>query len=745
MKKLVILLILSTHIQAEVITDGTLGQKINLPGSNFQITSDLGQQDGGNLFHSFQDFNLNSSETATFSGLNSIHNIISRVTGGNPSNIDGLIRSTIPNADFYFLNPYGIMFGENAKLDVQGSFHASTADYLRLGENGRFDAQNPSDSLLTVASVESFGFLDDSVASISIQGHGELNQWDNIGLIVNEGNTLSLISGDITISNGNFTNNIEYIQQLELSTESEPNLRLTDIAAPSGRINLVAVASQGEVKLGDDFIDISSFTKLADLHITGKSMIQTSGKAGGSIFIRGKLLKMVDSIVENNILGDKDGGIINIQVDSLLAEKSSKISAKVMDIGNGGSIDIIANKMSLTGASAVISSTTSVGKGGNINIKINGDLDIHGQSPVGYSSLISASAINMLTGTGDAGYLSIQAKNLNITDGGTIASSSFALGKGNGGNVIIDVADTLTIDDGFTIPHPMFAKMGLPLLELLHSAIAATANGGADAGTIDVTARKIVLSNGGHILSNTEHNGKAGSLNIKAEELIIKGHYVGRMIFYSGLTSNSMNPGNNSGDAGNISVQANRIYLTDGGVISTTAANAGGGNIHIETPNLLYSNTGQITTSVHGGTENGGNINIENPTFVVLNQGQIKAQAEDGQGGNINIKSEQFITSPDSLISASSNLGLDGEINIDSLDINMEGFLVILSDDVVEASNLMKKTCSMRGSSFVVNKINGSPPTPHDYQAARYLPNVGTEIVSKNIDEKFVISTCKRF
>jgi len=90
----------------------------------------LGRQHGGNLFHSFQDFNLNSSESATFSGPNNVSNVISRVTGGNPSNIDGLIRSTMPNADMYFLNPYGIMFGPNAQLDVQGSFHASTADTL---------------------------------------------------------------------------------------------------------------------------------------------------------------------------------------------------------------------------------------------------------------------------------------------------------------------------------------------------------------------------------------------------------------------------------------------------------------------------------------------------------------------------------------------------------------------------------------------------------------------------------------
>jgi large exoprotein involved in heme utilization and adhesion len=94
MKYLIIILlsINTISINAEIITDGTLGQNINLPGPDFQITSDLGQQHGGNLFHSFQEFNLNSSESAIFSGPDNVQNIISRVTGGNPSNIDGLIR-----------------------------------------------------------------------------------------------------------------------------------------------------------------------------------------------------------------------------------------------------------------------------------------------------------------------------------------------------------------------------------------------------------------------------------------------------------------------------------------------------------------------------------------------------------------------------------------------------------------------------------------------------------------------------
>ena len=163
-----------------------MGPAQNLTGPDYQIGDNLGQQLGGNLLHSFRDFNLRFGESATFSGPNHIQNVISRVTGGNLSNIDGTIRSLIPGADFYFLNPYGIVFGPNARLDVQGSFHASTADYLRFGNGGIFHARNPSESLLTVAPIEAFGFLDNPT-SISIQG----------SFIQNDGQTLSFICGDL--------------------------------------------------------------------------------------------------------------------------------------------------------------------------------------------------------------------------------------------------------------------------------------------------------------------------------------------------------------------------------------------------------------------------------------------------------------------------------------------------------------------------------------------------------------------
>ena len=91
---------------------------------------------GNNLFHSFGQFNVQTGESATFTGSSTVENVIGRVTGGQQSLIDGQLRSEMPQANLYLLNPSGVLFGPNATLDVPGSFHVSTADYLKLGDNG---------------------------------------------------------------------------------------------------------------------------------------------------------------------------------------------------------------------------------------------------------------------------------------------------------------------------------------------------------------------------------------------------------------------------------------------------------------------------------------------------------------------------------------------------------------------------------------------------------------------------------
>ncbi|NJL58736.1 MAG: filamentous hemagglutinin N-terminal domain-containing protein [Desulfobacteraceae bacterium] len=178
-----------TH-PAGIKLDGTIGNagKPDLPGPDYAIKPEYGKQAGSNLFHSFQQFNIHKGESATFSVPDSVRNIISRVTGGSASWIDGKLALTIPNADMYFLNPFGVMFGSNASLDLGGSFHVSTADYLKLGNDGVFHALHPENSILSVAPPSAFGFLSDKPAKISFDGSF---------LQVPEGKTLSVIRTEI--------------------------------------------------------------------------------------------------------------------------------------------------------------------------------------------------------------------------------------------------------------------------------------------------------------------------------------------------------------------------------------------------------------------------------------------------------------------------------------------------------------------------------------------------------------------
>lgn len=136
-----------------------------LPGPEFQVEARFGRLVGTNLFHSFEEFRLNSAQTATFNdsgAMGSIENILGRVTGPTVSEIDGAIRTRFQNSapNLFLLNPAGLTFGPNATLDVQGSFHASTADSIKLGDGIQFDAvPTANDALLTTAPPRAFGFL----------------------------------------------------------------------------------------------------------------------------------------------------------------------------------------------------------------------------------------------------------------------------------------------------------------------------------------------------------------------------------------------------------------------------------------------------------------------------------------------------------------------------------------------------------------------------------------------------------
>ena len=122
---------------------GNLGTKVTPAGGIYTITGGTRPGNGSSLFHSFGQFAIGTGETANFFNDTrlSTTNILSRVTGGSPSNIFGTIQTTgFPGAKLFLINPAGVVFGPTAHLNVEGSFHVSTADYLRLADNVRFTA-----------------------------------------------------------------------------------------------------------------------------------------------------------------------------------------------------------------------------------------------------------------------------------------------------------------------------------------------------------------------------------------------------------------------------------------------------------------------------------------------------------------------------------------------------------------------------------------------------------------------------
>src|ERR671925_304555 len=102
--------------------DGTLGTTVTRTGTVHTIAGGSRPGNGPNLFHSFDRFSVGTNDTASFTGPAGIANILSRVTGGQRSEIDGRLQSTIPGANLYLLNPSGVLVGPNASLDISGSF-----------------------------------------------------------------------------------------------------------------------------------------------------------------------------------------------------------------------------------------------------------------------------------------------------------------------------------------------------------------------------------------------------------------------------------------------------------------------------------------------------------------------------------------------------------------------------------------------------------------------------------------------
>ena len=678
---------LTPPILAEVILDGSLGREGALSGPAYRIGAELGQQHGGNLFHSFRDFNLQSHESANFFGPETVNNIIGRVTGGNPSSIDGIIRSTIPNADLYLINPAGLVFGPNAQLDVPGSFHASTADTLRFQEGGEFNAHEPENSLLSVAPVAAFGFLSDSPAPLSIEG---------AQLSVSHGKTFSLIAGNLSLNHQ------------------------ASIAASAGHFNLASVTGKGDVKLMPENLSLSA--EPAGKFNVQDSRVSVSGEGGGSIVIRAGQLILDNGQLEAETLGHEPGQGIDIQTQQLTITRGGRVS----------------------------SDTFGTGPAGDISVQVAGPVVISGTNAKGQASAISSNTRPAEAGyrSGEGGHVVIAAETLLLEEGGKVTASSIAprdKHSGSGGQLTIQIAGEIQLagvnpsgedEEGFG--SGLYARAqgketenaGNLLIEARSlsimdgAVISSSTSGQGQGGSVTLRLGEMFTIVGSDATAVASKEPAESQLAFQ-QQFSNLAQQPSNIFQPTGVFSDSRGSERDSGNAGTINIGARIINLIYGGKISSAAQNADGGDISITAKKFLYMlQGGKITASVSGDNGHGGNISISEPQLIVLNDSEIVAQAAGGDGGNITLIADHFQGSFDSLTDASSPEGnLLGQVIIDAqlenlgkMNISPEGFLI--AADQLNADDQLSPPCSARLaenlSSLVIIESKGGLSPPDD-------------------------------
>ena len=535
---------------AEVITDGSLGAKVRLRGPDVDVGADLGQVRGRNLFHSFERFDIGTHERVTFTGPSGLDNVISRVTGGGRSSIDGTLRSTVSGADVYLLNPSGVVFGPNAQLDVPASFHVSTADELRFEDGAAFNAREPTASGLTVAAPEAFGFLGSKPGALTVE---------RSSLEVPAGEALSLIGGEISAS-GEF---------------NAPSF----LRAESGTVRLVATSGANEVPVGGRPAVASN---QGVVHLTN-TLVDASGDPGGNIDIVGGRVVLDDSGVFATHQGRSDNaGAIVLGADSLELDLSEIFTTAASD-GVGGPVMVEANDISLTELSRIGSETEGTGDAGPVTVTAR-SLELSGNS-TGIRS-------RTLGNSGNAGPVGVTADGIELKEGAGIESNSSGV-SGDAGPVTV-TADVLKISDGLISSetdsesgHGGTITVKAQTVELKAGQIstATFCCGGGDAGAITITADTIDVGNedqplsSGSITSSASGRpegrpGDAGVVTVEARKVTIHDH--GRI------------ESETSGGGGTVLVRASEIEFRDGGAISTTSAGSGtGGNVEVEASRII--------------------------------------------------------------------------------------------------------------------------------------------------------------
>jgi filamentous hemagglutinin family protein len=644
-----------TLLQADISTDGSVGAAKTLTGPDYTIPETLGTLKGDNLFHSFDKFNIKTQESATFTGSDSIKNVISRVTGGEKSEIDGTLRSNVGKADFYFINPSGVIFGQDAKVDVPAAFHVSTADELKFQDGASFKASKNEQSTLTQAAPESFGFLETQSASIEVNGST---------LEFKPESKVSLTSGkDITIK-GTETKQASltsYGGEIELKTKGDLLMENATVATTGNGGGKISVKA-GNAKIQNNATivvnnigDIDSdegieFDIDSNLELLNDSLIGTftfsEGNAGNVVVNAGELTINNASNIGSIAWSKGDAGNVSINADELRMDGHGKVSATTGVLLTG--IASFADPLGISGviANYLPPDPYSEAKPGKVEITVTGLIQ-----------LINSAGITSFTSSkGDSNNVIVNAGKLIVNSASQI--TSFTWSKGDAGNVIVNAGE-LTMDGqgmyyATGMPRTVISSLADPdgsIVMGLESHFYPDSK--AKVGKVEITVTGMIqLINGAVISSTSLSKGDSGNLTVSAGELIMGGN--GTLI-----TSSTLSEGN----AGNLIINVDELTIGNGAVISSATLSEGNaGDITINADELTidgqgsHLSTGITSIATPNSKGNAGKIQITVSGLMhIINAGVSTSTLSKGDAGNMIINVSCLVLDSSNLQSASSS------------------------------------------------------------------------------------------
>ncbi|MEA5578180.1 filamentous hemagglutinin N-terminal domain-containing protein [Anabaena sp. UHCC 0451] len=328
---------------AQLKPDHTLGSENSVVNkvNEFKDIINGGAARGANLFHSFEKFNVGENRSVYFTNPTGIENILTRVTGGNVSNILGIL-GVEGTANLFLINPNGIIFGQNASLDIRGSFTATTADEIKLGDNGLFSATAPATSnLLNIQPSALFrNALRNQLSEIKNEGNLQVDDGKNITLfsanVTNTG-TLTANKGTIQLTgaeNLKVRGGIETgtlllnTKNLIIGEDDNATIDKTTLESLSGNTNLIFQAKN------DITINPLNDHSLSLADGSGKVTFTADANADG---VGNFQMETTDTIKTNGRdISISGANLILGNIDTLLVKGGDIIT--VIDIDAGGDI-----------------------------------------------------------------------------------------------------------------------------------------------------------------------------------------------------------------------------------------------------------------------------------------------------------------------------------------------------------------------------------------------------------------------